>query len=499
MARSYIGSVGGFADGFTQGFGLINDAYTGKRKLDMAEEEMAYSRENDRLDREQAQKNFNAEQDAAERRFQAQQTTAKNQYNLDSQRLGIAQTEASASATLRETQAETSRRQSAAAQATIDAENRALEEERSVAAISQLSMILDRAKETGTRPDLAKVNELIDQTSGRFDITTVLGEDYQNNLANFSAAITEKLNSGKVTSEDINSDPRITKGMDSIINSGKGAMIGKTVDSTFVNAPDEYKDGKHRVISREAINIDVSEGQMQGQQGPAQLMLSSEVLVTVEDENGDHFTYIAPLTENRGSGSSEKVQIPLNTFFDGVAGSAVLVDTMNRDFAPIIKQARIEKLGGEAKFRESLNQEIKTIEDMIVAYGERRTYLSSKKNADLTADDISRLAESRVLGLGSKTETFRDAAQSQIMESKMALSSELKRFRLPDSNNNPNVVPTLSDKEALQLSATLDKNNNISQKTRELLVRIMRSKGAIQQSRGAPISDTPDIPSFSSF
>ena len=32
--RGYLSSTGGFADGFTSGFGLMNDAYINKRKLD---------------------------------------------------------------------------------------------------------------------------------------------------------------------------------------------------------------------------------------------------------------------------------------------------------------------------------------------------------------------------------------------------------------------------------------------------------------------------------
>ncbi len=74
--RGYLSSTGGFADGFTSGFGLMNQAYTDKRKLDQAEENMQYERERDSARDRQTQANF-----------EAQQAKLDRQYGLDQQRL----------------------------------------------------------------------------------------------------------------------------------------------------------------------------------------------------------------------------------------------------------------------------------------------------------------------------------------------------------------------------------------------------------------------------
>ena len=82
--RGYLGSTGGFADGFTQGFGLLNQAFNDKRKLDTAEEELQYRRgidaqESDRyrLDREEDARQFDArlKADAASEAAEAQYRT----------------------------------------------------------------------------------------------------------------------------------------------------------------------------------------------------------------------------------------------------------------------------------------------------------------------------------------------------------------------------------------------------------------------------------------
>ncbi len=77
--RGYLSSTGGFADGFTSGFGLMNQAYTDKRKLNQADEEMQYERERNQAADAESLRRFNASESAAERRFGLQQAAADRQ------------------------------------------------------------------------------------------------------------------------------------------------------------------------------------------------------------------------------------------------------------------------------------------------------------------------------------------------------------------------------------------------------------------------------------
>lgn len=477
MARSYIGSAGGFADGFTQGFGLINDAYTGKRKLDMAEEEMAYSRENDRLDREQAQKNFNAEQDAAERRFNAQQTTAQNQYNLDSQRLGIAQTEAQAAASLRAKQATTAETQQAAAQAELEALEQARKNEMGQRAIFQIDAIARRARETGTVPDLNTINDLIKQTEGTlYDVNTVLGSDYQSNLAGLTSTLSTQLSQGTFDPED----PQIVAGFDALINARQGKLIGKVVDDSFVNAPDELKNGKYRVISREAMDIEASEGS--SADGPPALEVGANVLVTVEniDDPSDIAFYVAPLTDSREQGSSDQLKIRADQMMDGIAGSAVLANYLqNSGMADLLKMAKVEQMGGSAEFTKRVDQRVQELMDVREARPDSRSILGGgKRNGDLTDDEIRRVAEDKVIGVGRTSDSFRDEATSAVIQTKEALKTEMGQKYLVDVNgtNTPLNPNSFTQKELFLLRSTMGDGGRITKATRDLLRKLTEGR-----------------------
>ena len=479
MARQYLGTTGGFADGFTQGFGLMTEAANEKRKIEGAEEELRYGREKDRLDRIENKRQFDKE-------YKLSADAAAAELTESQEKTRIAKEEAEANTAYRKSQltiaeksAEAAQRASEATQRELDAEQQQRE---SLTAISQLDNHLRFHEERRTQPDMALVNELLSKTSGRYDITKVLGDEYQSNLTNLSAGITELLGNPNTTNEDINSDPRILMGMDAITQSGNGAMIGQVLDDTFTNAPDAYKDGKHTVVNREAINISIDEGS--SEQGEQQLNLSSDVLVTVRDEKGDLFFYPAPMTDGRDPSSNVRTQIPLNQFFDGVAGSAVLVNTMQKDFAPTIRAAKIEEMGGQKAFQEQVSSQLESILDTKEKYPSSRTYLSNKKNSDLMTTDIQRIAESRALGFGKSGTSYRQLATRQALEVKTTLAQELSYYKLPDAENQPTFRASLTDGEALRLAATFNDDGKPSTDTNDLLAEIMSGRGAVRDSRG---------------
>ena len=66
-------------------------------------------------------------------------------------------------------------------------------------AIAQLDQVIKTAQRTGTQPDLAVVNELLERTVGtKYDLTVALGKEYQNNIANLTNVLSTQLNQGKL-------------------------------------------------------------------------------------------------------------------------------------------------------------------------------------------------------------------------------------------------------------------------------------------------------------
>jgi len=489
--RGYLSSTGGFADGFTSGFGLMNQAYTDKRKLDMAEEEARYQREQDAAVMAEEKRQFDARTEEEKRQFDATEAREADQFSKE---FGLQQTEAEATATLRQAQLTAAQTAQANDQAEIDARIKAEKEQDAMGAIAQLDQVIKTAQRTGTQPDLAVVNELLERTVGtKYDLTVALGKEYQNNIANLTNVLSTQLNQGNFDP----TDPRVEMGADALVNAQGGDMIGKTIDESFVNAPDELKNGQYKVVSREATNIQINEGS--SDMGPPELMVSMDVLVTAEGPDGQIVHYIAPMTENRTGSSSDPVQIGATDLFDGLGGTAVLIDYLNTNMAEPIKAAKKDALGGEAAFQQAVNAQQEFIMNTMEALPTGRSFMSNKTNEELLPEDIQRIAEDRALGLGKKQGTFREEASREVMQTRLDVDPLFKNYRVKDpKTGKPTAMPDFSDAEILRLSATLNSEGNPTQRTRSLLREMLKKKGAVEIRRGGVnyVNTTPDIPSF---
>ena len=487
MVRRYYGgisSAGGIADGFGQGFsaarGLISDreqARFNQARLDADREAARHTQafRAQQLDNEAERIRLQGEENLAAEAFRAEQRA-----DASAERIAAAEArtaEAEAAAGLRAVQESAARKAEAVAQGELDAQTRQTEETAALESIAQLDLLIKRAQQTGTAPDLETINTLIGNTAGtKFDISTILGADYQNDIANLTSIIREQLSSGQMLDT---SDPRILAGADALVNANGGTMIGRTVDGTFVNAPKEYQDGNYRVVSREATGIDISES-------PDGLMFSSDVLVTLErkDTPGQFYHYIAPMTDGRQAGSTQRAQVPINQIIDGMGGTAILIDTLNRDMAPVSRQARFDQWGGESAVRQAVNSEIESMVAVMEASPSSRTYMGSKTNEELlqSPNDIQRIAEDSTMGLGRKTERFGNQAKQTLLQAQVIIDTPLQAFKVAGPDGRPTKTMELSDTEIFELASTLD-DGGITEKTREMLRDIAKKKGAVDTNR----------------
>ncbi len=489
MARRsyYPSSVGGFADGFTQGFGLMQDAENARLDRQMAQSEIdataKYRADTLAEDRRQF--------DEGTRQFGITNKREQDQFDAE---IEIKKKEAEGAASLRAAQLSAANVAEAKSKAELDALERERVNEEGLAAMAQLDQVIKTAQRTGVMPDLQVINDLIEKTRPtKFDLSVALGKDFQSDIANFVNALSTQFQSGN---SDL-SDPRLEMGIDALIHSQGGALIGSTITDANVNAPEELQNGQYKIISREAVNIDIKEqgvsdhlpnGVMpegREQQGPPRLAASADVLVTAEGPDGQLVHYIAPMTKGRSASTGERVQIPVNSIFDGVGGTAVMIDYLNKNMAEPIKAAKKEALGGEAAFQQAVSAQQEAVVNIIAANEGGRTFRSDKTNGELGPEDIQRIAEDRALGLGRKQGTYREEASREIMQTRLDLDPLLKDQRVKDpKTGKPTAMPDFSDAEILKLSATLNRNGTPSKATRDLLRVMLERKGAVEINRG---------------
>lgn len=482
MSRSYYGlsRAGGIADGFGVGLsaarGFIQDkrdAEYQQAKLD-ADSEAArltadfrskqLDADNTRIGLIEAGNQAQAERDAKAAKLTAQYRTAK----------------ANAEAGVRAVQLSAAERAAAADQKKIDDLNDQARERDGITALVQLDGLLKSAKSRRVSPNLETVNELWKRTLGTsVDLDVILGSDYQSDIANLTNVVSQKLSNRETIDT---SDPLIRSGVDALINSMGGKMIGQVVDDTFVSVPKEYRDGNFRVVSREARGIDITEGS-------DELMFSSDVLVTLEDINkpGAQVFYRAPLTDGRDPASTQRVQVPVTRLIDGMAGQSILIDTMMRDFADPIRRAKIAEMGGEPEFRKQVSSEITFITQELEKTPSGARTLSGKTTEELLNSplEIRRLAEDRVLGFGRKTRRFNDQADRQLVQVRGIIANDPfpKKFKTADATGQPTVDLEFSEAELFKIAATLSEEGAFTKATRDLIREFAEDKGAIDNSR----------------
>jgi len=349
MVRRYYGgisSAGGIAEGFGQGFsaarGLIADreqARFNQARLDADAEAARLTQEfrSDQLANEAERLRLQTEDNRRTEEFRAEERAANAAARQAEAEARTAKAEAEAG--LRKVQLSAAQAQEAQAKAERDKLDAQAREEDGIRALGQLDALLKNAKSRRVSPNLETVNELWKRTLGTsVDLNVILGADYQSDIANLTNVISQKLSNRETIDT---SDPLIRSGVDALVNSMGGKMIGQVVDDTFLNAPPEFQTGNFRVVSREARGIDITEG-------PDGLMFSSDVLVTLENINkpGAQVHYLAPLTDGRDPSSTQRVEVPITQLIDGMAGQSILIDTMMRDFDEPIRRAKIAEMGG---------------------------------------------------------------------------------------------------------------------------------------------------------
>lgn len=449
IRRGYLSSTGGFADGFTSGFGLMNQAYTDKRKLDQAEENIQYERERDLARDAENLRQFDASEAAAGRRFGLQQDAANRQADLTQSQLDATTESNRISSGIAATRAETEllRQQAATREAeAADAEQAQAEYmTRATNAYGRINTMLQAP--VGTYRYDQIIAAIDDTAGGALDIRALLGADFQADIAGMTDELRRGLENGNL---DLN-NRAVLNGLTSLFDNRRGKLIGRTVDETFNNAPDEYKNGDWEVKDRFVTEV------KQDPSNPA--MLSATVGVELfNKKTGESAYYDAPLTENRGAGAAP-AGISIQDAIDGIAGTSMLLQEIEK-FRPDIERGLImQKFGNDnVKFENAVEAEIqRTLQQAEKDGGDVRSIIPTKLNSSLTMDDHRNLARSKVLGTGrgDRVDSRGDRLRV-ISEAKDELAPTLARALFKDTDGEEKKI-VFSGTEILRMNAFDDR------------------------------------------
>lgn len=342
-----LNTYGGFAQGFQQGFGLME----GVRGRRLKEEQLANQKEQQGLDEKFRQDTlaFQKEQEKNTQSYRKQDLDYKAQAATQSAALNALKEQTAAlnaktagvkadTANLEARQLENpnsilSRQKQAeidAKQATIDQTNEETRTKTNNRTEYENAAVLDRLYTLSTKAkgsplssvELDAYQDGVEQLTGggRFDLGFILNPATDDSMATIQNFV-QNLASGS----GAEMTPEVVGAFDDMLGIGKSAAVGRTLDASFKNAPDWMKDGKHRIVSQGLHEIGSFDGQQFG--GTMYVMVENQ-------ETGDVYPYFPPLTSNR----SMKDNKPLTLSFDEAMQAAAGTAHMVRSVAPLLEQ-----------------------------------------------------------------------------------------------------------------------------------------------------------------
>lgn len=280
-----------FADGFTKGFGLIQDAKNSAREAELRQQQLddtnAYRQGMlglQQADNEAANKfrtDTLAEQIRANKvQEEADTLLASNQQTNTESRLRTDENRSEADLT------DAERRAADAAKAR-QREERLEAEQRGALAMQELTEQIRRVDngELSASSLVGVIEDIQARTEGTtFDLSTMLDPATLQNAEVLQA----ELQSGNVSMQTL------ARAANNFLASSNKNGVGEVVNDNFVNAPDWMKrEGNLTVTNKQVVDM------QEGKDAEGNAVLYGQVRVTVTNPEGDEFYYTAPLTESR--------------------------------------------------------------------------------------------------------------------------------------------------------------------------------------------------------
>lgn len=337
-----------FADGFTQGFGLIQNAKNSARENELRQQQLddanKYRMDSLQLEREQNAFSRGIQQQelnelirqgevadaeaaaAAEERRKREERAA--QAEADNREIKAAQLEAAAA----------SKRVS---DAKFDESQNQIRQTNAAKALDVFMRDIQRLERGEISWQDINTDNLIEATKGTtFDMATMLDPSVYSTGAELMKAI----NAGQLPSEEI-----VLQAMNQFIGA---TGIGDVVDDTYQNAPEWMRNGQYRIVDKKFVSLstgtdfvrDENGGVAKNEDGSdaTKNVLFGDVRVTVEGPGGELFYYTAPATDYRSQDSSKHTAIDIDELTKGYAGFMNMANYVRKNQS-LIESTLIER------------------------------------------------------------------------------------------------------------------------------------------------------------
>lgn len=328
-----------FADGFTKGFGLIQDAKNSAREAELRQQQLddtnAYRQgmlgltqaENEAAN-EYRTDSLAEEIRANKEREKAAAKLAENQQTNMESRLRTEENKSKTDLTDAE-------RRALDAKKLRQKEERLEAEKRGALAMQDLTEQIRRVDngELSASSLVSVIEDIQARTEGTtFDLSTMLDPATLQNAEMLQA----ELQSGNVSMETL------ARAANNFLASSNKNGVGEVVNDNFVNAPDWMRrEGNLTVTNKQIVDM------QEGKDAEGNAVLYGQVRVTVTNPQGDEFYYTAPLTESRegdtakfgaASVGGQAVALNVNDLLNGYRGY-INAATYIHQFKPKIDDA----------------------------------------------------------------------------------------------------------------------------------------------------------------
>ena len=394
-----------FADGFTKGFGLIQDAKNSNREAELRQQQLddtsAY-----RQGMLALQQQSNAD-DSQYRSDSLSETIRSNKAQedaaatlADNQQLN---TESQLEINKNKSAADLEREKRLAADSlAVRQKAERLEKETDAARAMQEFTEQIRRVDNGelAASSLDGVIEgIISRTEGSmFDLSTILDET---TLSNAQQLQTE-LSSGNVSMETL------TRAANNFLASSNRNGVGEEVNENFVNAPEWMRKGGYKVTDKQISEL------QEGKDADGKNVLYGTVRVTVTDSSGSEFYYTAPLTESRegdttkfgaASVGGEAIALDVDDLLDGYRGYINAATYLNTYKVTIDNEVERNRFGDDtAKYNNDFGKNRKYYEEQADINPNADSPIPGLTRGQLKLDKgaLNRLARHETLYPGSK-------------------------------------------------------------------------------------------------
>lgn len=438
MATNY----GGFADGFSKGFGIVQDSLNNQRYNDLRELDIKERRETQRLAQQQRAEDLAlAAQDRRDDKTYRREQNTIAQQNADLDR-GLKQSQLDFNA--------------ARLTAQREASQRARDEEERDARIAAQGLAAQYLQDTFADVRTGEADLSDQRTVERIakEYETVFGTPMDFAIAGDPAVDSINRNLGTAlqniaTGQQFN-EQHVLDAVNLLVKNS--TQSGQVINEDAQYAPEAYRGGDWRIVSRQVTDLqtvatDGSEGSSNTAGG---VKFSGNVLVTIQNSEGRQAIYQAPMTDHRGL-SGQQVEFSLEDLMNGYSGHMTYLQEMKpyyRDLVSAVSQSvgtpgeiKAKKDAYKLALRQSVEDDGRG--DMMSQYGV--TFNNLLNDGEL----LERVAEQSVL-FGRTDTTGKDIRVENLVRN-IRGTDEYKRVKKDDNGGQE-----LSLQQTLELNSFFD-------------------------------------------